>query len=119
MSGSIVPQSSRPQDELKQQDVPEDAAMITISRTYTFAGQVHTETKIVPKTSAQAQAYLATKDQRAGAEEMPIEESTVAEVQGKLGPEGQILSQPKRRISACPVSQLSQKPSLQVMRSRL
>ena len=99
-SGSIVPQSSRPEDELQQREKPEDTEMITISRTYTFAGQIKTETKLVPRSSAQAQAYLATKDQRAGVEDSQIEETAIKKTQGKLGPESQVLSQPKRRISS-------------------
>ena len=98
-SGSIVPQSSRPENELQQRENLEDTEMVTISRTYTFAGQIHTETKTVPKSSAQAQAWLVTKDQRAGIEDMQIEEPVTKEIQRKLGPEGQALSQPKRRIS--------------------
>lgn len=35
---------------------------ITIPHTYTFAGQTHTSTKIVPAASKEAQAYLASKD---------------------------------------------------------
>ena len=35
---------------------------ITIPHTYTFAGQTHTSTKIVPASSKEAQAYLASKD---------------------------------------------------------
>ena len=35
---------------------------ITIPHTYTFAGQTHTSTKIVPTSSKEAQAYLASKE---------------------------------------------------------
>ena len=35
---------------------------ITIPHTYSFAGQSHTSTKIVPASSKEAQAYLASKD---------------------------------------------------------
>ncbi len=35
---------------------------ITIPHTYNFAGQTHTSTKIVPASSKEAQAYLASKD---------------------------------------------------------
>ena len=37
-------------------------AMIRIKRTYNFAGQVHTEEKLVPRDSAEAKVYLATLD---------------------------------------------------------
>ena len=35
---------------------------ITVPHTYTFAGQTHTSTKIVPASSKEAQAYLASKE---------------------------------------------------------
>ncbi|KIV97026.1 hypothetical protein PV10_00832 [Exophiala mesophila] len=38
---------------------PQDEDMITIKRTYKFAGEVHTEEKVVPKSSAEAQLWLA------------------------------------------------------------
>jgi len=37
-------------------------AMIMIKRTYTFAGKVHTEQKLVPRNSAEAKLYLATQN---------------------------------------------------------
>ena len=78
--------------------------MITINRTYTFAGQLHTETKVVPRNSAQAQAYLATKDQRAGAAKVGHTEAIEEEEEDKKkearkGPDGQVLFRPLRRIS--------------------
>lgn len=36
-------------------------SMIMIKRTYTFAGKVHTEQKLVPKNSAEARLYLASQ----------------------------------------------------------
>src|SRR5690349_16809556 len=33
---------------------------VTIHRTYNFAGKVHTETKVVPRDSAEARLYLAS-----------------------------------------------------------
>lgn len=36
-------------------------AMIVIKRTYKFAGQVHTEEKLVPKNSAEAKLYLSSQ----------------------------------------------------------
>ncbi|RFU26210.1 hypothetical protein B7463_g10114, partial [Scytalidium lignicola] len=36
-------------------------AMVVIKRTYKFAGQVHTEEKLVPKNSAEAKLYLSSK----------------------------------------------------------
>jgi hypothetical protein len=77
-----------------------DGDMITINRTYTFAGKIHTETKTVPRSSAQAQAYLATKDLRAGAEDETVNERLVLERKVKKGPDGQVLFRPNRRISA-------------------
>ncbi|KAI2630562.1 bucentaur or craniofacial development-domain-containing protein [Xylaria nigripes] len=41
---------------------PNDADMIKIKRTYNFAGKVHTEEKLVPRDSAEAKLYLASRD---------------------------------------------------------
>ena len=42
--------------------VPNPESTVTIPHTYTFAGQTHTSTKIVPASSKEAQAHLASKD---------------------------------------------------------
>ena len=42
--------------------VPSLEPTITVPHTYTFAGQTHTSTKIVPTSSKEAQAYLASKE---------------------------------------------------------
>lgn len=77
--------------------------MVTINRTYTFAGKLHTETKSVPHNSAQAQAYLATKDQRASAAKAgqpeTIDEEEDKKQESRKGPDGQVLFRPLRRTS--------------------
>jgi len=50
-------------DSLKASNNPstEDDTMITIKRTYNFAGKVHTEEKTIPRDSAEARLYLETQ----------------------------------------------------------
>lgn len=43
------------------QPIEEESDMITIKRTYNFAGKVHSETKAVPRHSAEAKLYLASQ----------------------------------------------------------
>ena len=71
----------------------DDSEMITITQTYTFAGKTHTETKVVPRSSAQAQVYLANHTS-SSKRETPVPADTQ-----KKGPEGQILLKPLRRVS--------------------
>lgn len=53
-------------DAISNDDPP---AMIRIKRTYNFAGQVHTEEKVVHRDSAEAKLYLASQGQNEPAEE--------------------------------------------------
>ncbi|MCJ1326967.1 hypothetical protein MMC10_003633 [Thelotrema lepadinum] len=97
--------------------------LIPIQRTYTFAGRLHTETKLVPRSSAQAEAYLATKDSRASANKenihpLPTDSNTTTDnlldqssskedpstptesaKPQKRGPDHQLLFRPLRRQS--------------------
>lgn len=63
---------------------PPGEDMITIKRTYKFAGQVHTEEKVVPKSSAEAQLWLA-------------QQSTTPT--GSLKHEAGLVQRPLRKIS--------------------
>ncbi|KIN05960.1 hypothetical protein OIDMADRAFT_141620 [Oidiodendron maius Zn] len=67
--GSLSPKSSRngvpSKDVLKEAPSTMDNepdSMIMIKRTYNFAGQVHTEQKLVPRDSAEAKLFLASQD---------------------------------------------------------
>ncbi|KAH7162510.1 SWR1-complex protein 5 [Dactylonectria estremocensis] len=59
-------------------DPNDPSAMIRIKRTYNFAGQVHTEEKLVHRDSAEAKLYLASQ-----APEAPAEEATTKRVTKK------------------------------------
>ncbi|KAH8815668.1 bucentaur or craniofacial development-domain-containing protein [Xylogone sp. PMI_703] len=48
-------------EKLTPIDGDDPDAMIVIKRTYKFAGEVHTEEKLVPKNSAEAKLYLSSK----------------------------------------------------------
>lgn len=63
---------------------------ITIPHTYTFAGQTHTSTKIVPASSKEAQAYLASKDKNSTATTGPALRRPLAR-KGLLDPNPQCL----------------------------
>ena len=65
-SENIPPSSDTlPKDTLPPSlQVSSPEPTITIPHTYTFAGQTHTSTKIVPASSKEAQAYLASKDRK-------------------------------------------------------
>lgn len=70
--GGLSPNSSRnglpPPDAMEETPGTLDGgpdSMIMIKRTYNFAGQVHTEQKLVPRDSAEAKLYLASKDSAA------------------------------------------------------
>jgi hypothetical protein len=67
--GSLSPDANR--NGVSSKDVIEEApsmvddepdSMIMIKRTYNFAGQVHTEQKLVPRDSAEAKLFLASQD---------------------------------------------------------
>ena len=63
---------------------------MTIPHTYTFAGQSHTSTKIVPTSSKEAQAYLASKDKDSTATTGPALRRPLAR-KGLLDPNPQCL----------------------------
>ena len=73
---------------------PPDADMITIPRTYTFAGRVTTQTETVPRSSEQAQRWLASQAAP------PPADAPMTVVLERTGPEGQTLYRPLRRRSA-------------------
>jgi hypothetical protein len=54
----------------QQKDAP---AMIRINRTYNFAGQVHTEEKLVARDSAEAKVYLASLGENADPDALAVE----------------------------------------------
>jgi Bucentaur or craniofacial development len=78
---------------------PGDEEMITISRTYTFAGKVISETKTVPKSSQEAQAYLSTLDTAKNPSKPPSDPSLPA----RRPP-------PKKRASAFDSAAAARKP---------
>ncbi|MCJ1440301.1 MAG: swr complex subunit [Stictis urceolatum] len=87
----LPPMDSSPSKLLTALAPPVDASeaaddLITITQTYTFAGQTHTTTTQVPRHSSQVQAHL----------ENP---SLTQAVEQKLGPNGKPLVRPLRRIS--------------------
>ncbi|KAI1402232.1 BCNT-domain-containing protein [Hypoxylon fuscum] len=79
-AGPLLPSKTGPEAEKEnRQAAPEDKSaqarsqpekpvqaepseMIKIKRTYNFAGKVHTEEKLVPRDSAEAKLYLASRD---------------------------------------------------------
>lgn len=63
---------------------------ITIPHTYTFAGQTHTSTQIVPTSSKEAQAYLASKHEESAATAGPALRRPLAR-KGLLEPNPQCL----------------------------
>lgn len=75
-------------DEAPQQPVDENAlapetdddasTMIRIKRTYNFAGRVHTEEKLVPRSSAEAKLFLASQGEAAipDADALPTKRAT-------------------------------------------
>lgn len=50
------------QQQQQQQAATDSSEMVQIKRTYKFAGKTHTETKLVPRDSAEARLYLASSD---------------------------------------------------------
>jgi hypothetical protein len=80
--GSLSPTTSRnglpPQDVTIESDGPD--SMIMIKRTYNFAGKVHTEEKLVPRNSAEAQLFLASQD---GVTDTATEDSSLLLVKPK------------------------------------
>ena len=59
--------------------------MITIKRTYNFAGETHTEEKVVPKSSAEAKLWLAQQASKPQAQ--------------KVDEEGRAIQRPLRKVS--------------------
>ena len=70
--------------------VPNPEPTIKIPHTYTFAGQTHTSTKIVPASSKEAQAYLASKEKDSIATTGPVLRRPLAR-KGLLDPNPQCL----------------------------
>ncbi|KAH0610463.1 uncharacterized protein H6S33_011990 [Morchella sextelata] len=76
---------------------------VTISRTYTFAGQEHTEHKVVPRDSQEAQAYLASLPAPSSTPSTP---TTAANTQGTKPRR----AAPKKRVSAFDSAAAARKP---------
>ncbi|RPB03318.1 BCNT-domain-containing protein [Choiromyces venosus 120613-1] len=79
--------------------------MTTISRTYTFAGKVISETKTVPKSSQEAQAYLST---------LPSASSTLTTSASSSAPANGLPPRrppPKKRASAFDSAAAARKPA--------
>lgn len=85
--GALSPNASR--NGLPSLDVVEETpgtlddspdSMIMIKRTYNFAGQVHTEQKLVPRDSAEAKLYLASQE---GAADPSTEDTSLPLVKPK------------------------------------
>jgi hypothetical protein len=90
-----APSGTKLIEELPSTDAPgrervenHEQEMITINRTYRFAGEVQTETKTVPKDSAEAKLWLAQQEQS----------SSTSKAQA-LDAEGKIIHRPLRKIS--------------------
>jgi Bucentaur or craniofacial development len=71
------------QDPANKENDPGEIDMITIKRTYKFAGEVHTEEKVVPRASAEARLWLAQQQSKPQA----------------IDAEGRVLHRPMRKIS--------------------
>lgn len=73
---TLLAQESRkdPRSPSTLSDGPD--SMIMIKRTYTFAGKVHTEQKLVPRNSAEAKLYLSSLPDPSNAPQGPAEEET-------------------------------------------
>jgi hypothetical protein len=77
---SLSPNATRNKDvigEASSTGADEPDSMIMIQRTYNFAGQVHTEQKLVPRDSAEAKLFLASKE---GAADPATEDATLLQV---------------------------------------
>lgn len=81
-------QDLNPERNLPQKPVTEEE-MVTIKRTYKFAGQIHAEEKTVPKSSAEARLWLAQQAARGGKDAADTAET----------PNDQPIRRPLRRIS--------------------
>ena len=81
--------------------VPEAEEMITIIRTYAFAGETSTKTETVPRSSDAAKAYLAAQAQAEKIKPVAsdITPTTPADRPIRYGPNGQVLHRPLRRVS--------------------
>lgn len=71
------------QDSANKENEPGPVEMITIKRTYKFAGEIHTEEKTVPKSSAEARLWLAQQSSRPQARDA----------------EGRVVHRPLRKVS--------------------
>lgn len=60
----VEPSSQPATEALDKENAPLIEEMITIKRTYKFAGEMHTEEKTVPKSSAEAQLWLAQQSHK-------------------------------------------------------
>ena len=83
------PSKQKKQDLENEENIPSSTTeeTITITRTYNFAGETHTETKTVPKSSAEARLWLQQQASKSG--------STAQE----LDDEGRTIQRPLRKIS--------------------
>lgn len=122
MNSKPSPKRKSPLPETKQRGVPDEKEKsdkgdggkegtnilgeetITISRTYTFAGDVVTEAKTVPKSSQEAQTYLSTLP---SASSIPTSSTSSAQANG-LPPRR---PPPKKRASAFDSAAAARKPA--------
>ena len=75
--------NTRNQDSANKENESELVQMITIKRTYKFAGEIHTEEKTVPRSSAEARLWLAQQSSRPQARDA----------------EGRVVHRPLRKVS--------------------
>lgn len=99
-NGSIEPKSSIPDDETVRPLNTDNNENVTIEHTYKFAGKLHKQIKVVQRSSAEAKAYLATRGSQSESDKDMMEEPDLVDSARKTGPDGQMLSRPRRRISA-------------------
>ena len=83
---SIVAEAQRSTGDADKENLPAPLQeMITVKRTYKFAGEVHTEEKVVPKDSAEAKLWL-------------TQQSSTTKIQA-LDADGRMIQRPLRKIS--------------------
>lgn len=70
---------------------PEDT--ILIKRTYTFAGKLHTEEKLVPRSSAEAKLYLSENPDPSTLDATPAKRTTKKSFRSRFEPVGELLPQ--------------------------
>lgn len=85
-----------PEPEPEPADDPDDT--ILIKRTYNFAGKLHTEEKLVPRSSAEAKLYLSQNPEPDLATE-PAKRATKKAFRSKFEPLGELLQRSDLNLS--------------------